>query len=216
MRSKRIEIFTDRYPFLGPLFWMVSVQYYLIQILVAQAWTKPVYSISANTISDLGNTACGTYAGHLVCSPLHGLMNISFITLGLTMIAGSVLIYHEFKESRPNAFGFGAMAVAGVGTLLVGAFAENTVVTLHELGAALPFLVGNIGIIILGLSLGLPPALRIYTLLSGVLALTALAFFTTHAYLGLGIGGMERLTAYPQTTWLIVFGIYMSRSRFKR
>ncbi len=64
--------------------------------------------------------------------------------------------------------------------------------------------------VILGRSLDIPKALRYYTVGSGLIALIALAFFVTRNYLGLGIGGMERLVAYPQTMWLIVFGIYIS------
>ncbi len=61
-----IKTFTDRYPFVGPLIWMLSIQYYIIQVVVAMAWTSP-YSLLRNTISDLGNTACGSYGGRFVC-----------------------------------------------------------------------------------------------------------------------------------------------------
>lgn len=114
----------DRFPLVGPIFWMVSIQYYVIQLVVARAWTTH-FSLTSNLISDLGNTACGQYSGRFVCSPEHALMNASFLTLGLTMIVGSVLIYHEFRESRGTAVGFGFMALAGAGTLLVGLFPEN-------------------------------------------------------------------------------------------
>jgi hypothetical membrane protein len=192
---RKIKTFTDRYPLVGPTIWILSVQYYLIQIIVARAWQVP-YSALHNTISDLGNTACGNYGAQFICSPLHSLMNASFITLGLTMMAGSPLIYQEFKESRANLTGFGSMALAGFGTVLVGLFPENTVSALHSLGAFLPFLVGNLGIVVLGFSLDIPKPLRLYTLATGIIALIALAFFTTNHYLGLGIGGMER---HPET-----------------
>lgn len=142
-------------------------------------------------------------------------MNASFITLGVTMVVGAVLIYQEFKESAGSAIGFGFMAAAGFGTLIVGLVPENSLSGLHFIGALLPFLVGNLGLIILGLALDIPRSLRFYTLLSGVMSLLALAFFTTHNYLGIGIGGMERLTAYPQTMWLIVFGVYISSNHIR-
>lgn len=106
------------------------------------------------------------------------------------------------------------MALAGFGTLLVGLFPENTIGGLHYLGAMLPFLIGNIGVIILGLALNVPKWLKIYSVLTGVVTLTALVLFVTHSYFGLGIGGMERLASYPQTLWLIVFGIFVSRDRY--
>ena len=212
---KQIEIFNDRYPWLGPAFWMVSLQYFIVMLAAALAWATP-YSIIQNTISDLGNTACGVYGGRYVCSPLHMLMNVSFVLLGLTMIAGSSLIYHEFSKSLGSKIGFGFMALAGLGTIMVGLFPENTISILHYTGAALPFLIGNIGILLLGITLDLPVGFRIYTIITAAITLTALLLFITHNYLGLGQGGMERLTSYPQTLWLIALGVYMSRNRFKK
>ena len=213
-RTALIKTFTDRYPFVGPVFWMVSVQYYVIQVIVAHAWKTP-YSWLHNTISDLGNTACGVSTSRYACSPLHSLMNASFIVLGITMISGSILIYREFKKSRLSTLGFSFMAFAGVGSILVGLFPENTISSLHILGASLPFLIGNLGIVIMGSVLDIPKSLKVYSLLSGLIPLVALAFFITHNYLGLDIGGLERVVAYPQTMWLIVFGIYISSNHLR-
>ena len=204
-----VKTFTDKFPFVGPAFWVVSVQYYIIQAVAAASW-QTHFSLSQNVISDLGNTACSNYSGRYVCSPLHGLMNASFIILGITMIIGSVLIYQEFKESQSSWVGFSFMGLAGLGTLLVGLFPENTIASLHFIGALLPFLIGNIGLIVLGLVLEMPKTLRVYTLISGITSLIALVLFLTNNYIGLGQGGMERLTAYPQTMWLIIFGLYIS------
>jgi hypothetical membrane protein len=213
MNTKRIKSFNDHYPLIGPVAWMLSIQYFVVQLVVARAWALP-FSLLHNTISDLGNTACAPYGSRFVCSPRHELMNASFILLGVTMFAGASLMYHEFHSSRANAIGFGAMALAGLGTVLVGAFPENTIGGLHILGASLPFLVGNGGMIILSQGLTIPRALRVYTLLSGIIGLVGLVLFMMNHYLGLGTGGMERVTAYPQTVWLIVFGCYVSRNHF--
>ncbi len=198
----------------GPIFWMVSLQFFIVQYIVAHAWAVR-YSLAANTISDLGNTACGVYGGRYVCSPQHALMNASLIVLGCTMVIGSVLIYHEFRRSFAEALGFGFMALAGLGTIMVGIFAENTIASLHVLGAALPFLIGNVALLIFSQALELPRLFRLYTIVSGVVALLAFGLFATHHYLGLGIGGMERLVAHPQTIWLIVFGLYMTRNHYR-
>jgi hypothetical membrane protein len=218
MRSARVQTFIDRYPFVGPIFWMLSLQYFITQALVAQAWIPPFgYSLANNTISDLGNTACtNNVESYLVCSPWHDLMNTAFVVLGLSMIVGSILIYHEFKASRRNLVGFGAMALAGVGTIMVGLIPENLNLPLHLIGAGLPFLIGNAGLVILGSSLDLPRPLAVYTLLSGLIPMGALVLFLAHINLGLGHGGMERVVAYPQTIWLIVFGIYMSNNHYRR
>jgi hypothetical membrane protein len=211
---KRVKVFVDRFPLVGPAFWILSVQYFIIQLYVAAAWLKP-YSWLHNTISDLGNTVCGPYGGRAICSPRHNLMNASFIVLGVTMFQGAMLLYYEFRRQPGNIIGFTSMTLAGFGTILVGLFPENSIGSLHYLGALLPFFVGNLGILILGFSLDAPRWLRLYSVITGIVTLIALAFFVTHTYLGLGIGGLERLTGYPQTIWLIIFGIYISANRYR-
>ncbi|HEY5442538.1 MAG TPA: DUF998 domain-containing protein [Candidatus Saccharimonadales bacterium] len=217
---KILKTLAERYPLIGPGFWILTIQYLIAQLVVAQAWTMP-YSLSQNTISDLGVTKCGVYPGHFangqfVCSPLHGWMNASFLVLGLSMIIGAVLIYQKFHKSLGATVGFSFMALGGFGTLLVGLFPENTASGLHIFGAVLPFFVGNIGMVVLGSTLAVPRGLRIYTILSGVISLVALMLLLTMHYLGIGIGGIERVTSYPQTIWFIVFGIYMVRNRARR
>jgi hypothetical membrane protein len=194
----------------GAIAWALSLQYYVVQIAAAAMWPKDGgYSWGANTISDLANTHCGAYGMRVVCSPWHTAMNGSFIVLGITMVAGAWLLCKLATTSAGTA-GFMAMALAGIGSLLVGVFPENTVSQLHVTGAALSFLFGNAGMILLGVALRkLPQPLRVYTIASGVLGLAALIFFLGKAYLGLGIGGMERIVAYPQSIWMIVFGMWL-------
>lgn len=213
---RRVRVFRDRFPFVGPALWMLCVQYFIVQPVVAAAWRNHSYSLRHNTISDLANTACGRYGGSYVCSPLHALMNVSFIVLGLTMFFGAVLLYHEFRRSPLSATGFTGMALAGLGTLLVGLFPENTVALLHIIGAALPFLVGNVSIGVLGLALPLPRWFKLYSLATSAVTLSALALLLGGWYLGIGDGGMERIVSYPQTLWLIAFGIYVSQDRYRR
>jgi hypothetical membrane protein len=211
-----VRTFNDRYPYLGPLFWIMSVQYLSVQWVVASRWPTPGYSWLQNAISDLGNTACGPYSGRFVCSPDYLPMDLSIIVLGLTMVAGSWLVYHEFRRNPFSCYGFIAMAIAGFGAILVGAFPENVNGTMHYLGAFLAFGVGDIGLVLIALTVSMGWQTRVYTLLSGIAGLTGLALYATHHYFGLGLGGMERLAGYPQTLWLIVFGIYMSRNHYQR
>lgn len=199
----------------GAVLWMLSIQYYVVQLVAAASWAKTNgYSWTNNTISDLANTQCGQYGSRPVCSPLHTAMNLSFIVLGSTMIGGALMLRAQLADNHLKKFGFGCLAVAGIGTILVGLFPENTVSSLHIIGAALPFVLGNLAMVVLGISLKQQPqALRIYTILSGVIGLTALMLFITGHYLGLGIGGMERFVSYPQSIWMITFGIYLVRNK---
>ncbi len=119
-------------------------------------------------------------------------------------------MYKGFAPTLIARLGFGCMACAGVGAILIGLFPENTLGALHIAGATLSFLLGNLGMILLGVNFNrLPKTLRIYTVLSGVIGLAALPLFLKHIYLGLGIGGMERIVSYPQTIWMIIFGAYL-------
>lgn len=128
-----------------------------------------------------------------------------------------MLLYHEFEErggaEQSAAFsGFLFMAMAGLGTVLVGIFPENTNGTVHKIGAGLAIGLGNIGIFILGAILGgLPEAMRRYMLVFSTISLTALVLFACHKSFGIGAGMMERIAAYPETIWLITFGLYVWR-----
>jgi hypothetical membrane protein len=205
---------------IGALFWVASIQYYVVQIIVALAWNKDNgYSWLNHTISDLANTVCGSYGDRSVCSPLHGTMNISFIVLGVTMIFGAALIGSHIAQGRLDRLGFACMALAGGGTIVVGLFPENSISTMHILGAAVPFVLGNAGPIIIGCSrdLTIPAWLRAYSILTGLIGLLALILLLLGIYAGLGIGGIERIVAYPQSIWMIVFGFYFLKpSAFSR
>ena len=191
---------------IGPLLYLSSFQYFVIQFLVAIRWS-PSYSLSRNTISDLGNTVCGRFDGRFVCSQFHTLMNLSFVGLGASMIAGSVLMARSVATNRARSWGFTFIAVGGFGVVLVGTFPENANPALHGIGAFLPFFVGNLGVLIFGLSRGLPRRFRLFSLTCGTASLVALLFYVLADYLGLGEGGLERIVAYPQTIWLILFGV---------
>ena len=197
----------SRYPLAAPILWLSSVQYFLVQALAAGAWSQPRYSWRLNAISDLGARHCGRFDGRYVCSPAHEAMNVSLIVLGLGMALGSVLFLQELGHGR---IGFLLMAVAGLGAMLVGLFPEDTVYWAHITGADLAFLLGNVALIAFGFSRGFPRWLRWYAAGSGVVALAALYLFLAHHRFFLGLGGMERVVAYPQTIYLIVFGAYMS------
>jgi hypothetical membrane protein len=197
------------YPKLGPILYVTSIQYFAVQLFVALKWRQP-YNLSRDTISDLGNTDCGTWNGHYVCSPFHNLMNASLVVLGITMTLGSVLVSRYFENGRASKAGFAAVAISGLSVIIAGFFPENSVPALHGLGAALAFVLGNASLIILALSLKIPAPLRLYFFLSGMMALLGLVAYASSHDLGLGEGGIERVVAYPQTVCLIVIGSYLA------
>lgn len=175
--------------------------------MVAAAWSLP-FSLNVNVISDLGNTSCGTYGGMPVCSPLHELMNVSFVVLGLSVIIGGALMAASLPRRTTAFYALATYAATGIGTVLVGFFPENSVSPIHVAAAALPFAIGNLSLVALGLREGFGGRrLRTYTVMTGAVAFIALGFFQAGLYGVLGRGGMERLVAYPQTIWMIVVGL---------
>jgi hypothetical membrane protein len=136
-------------------------------------------------------------------------MNWSFVVLGITMTLGSVLISRYSATGCASRAAFAMMAISGAGVIVVGFFPENTVSALHGLGTAIPFVLGNASLITLALSFRMPAPLRLYTFLSGVVALLGLVAYASGHYMGLGEGGIERVVAYPQTVCLSVIGFYL-------
>ena len=144
-----------------------------------------------------------------------------FFLLGLIMVIGSALLYHEFTDRVPRErlaamIGFSLMALAGLGSIIVGFFPENENRSMHILGAFLAIAIGNVAILVLGGVLTLPESMRRSMLIFSSLALAALLSFASHRFFGIGRGMMERVAAYPVTIWLIAFGLYIWRFNPKK
>jgi hypothetical membrane protein len=228
--SKVLGRFTDRYPFFGSAFWMLAITFFVAQVAVAYSWqSRPreprgivrdhPYSFFANTISDLGETAKFTYGRPRMWSPDHVWMDVAFVLLGVVMIAGTPFIYQEFNENTRGKvwvarIGFSAQALAGAGAITVGFVPENVNDFGHKLGAGLAIGVGTLGVLLLGLSIPLPGRIRRFMLWCMPVSLVAILLFAIHEYLGFGPGGMERIAAYPEVIWLIMFGFSISRSNY--
>jgi hypothetical membrane protein len=204
---------------------VLSALYFLVQIAVAWEFRgnpqHPMYNLVTNTISDLGNTSCGRYGSGIVCSPRWILMDVWFVVLGIGMAVGSLLLYHEFcdrdtPQRRAAMFGFILMGLGGVGAAIVGLFPENVNGIMHETGAALGIGAGNLGIFVIGAVVTLPEAMRRNMLLFSSTAVAALLLFAFHKPFGIGGGTMERVAAYPETLWMILFGLYVWRYHPKK
>jgi hypothetical membrane protein len=196
---------------LGALAWLSAVQFFVAQVVVASAWTRP-FSLTTRYISDLGNTACGPYP-NAVCSPWHGVMNASFITVGITMAIGAVLTWRAFLPGWRRGIATMLFVAAGVGVLAVGVYPENEHNTNHSIGAGINFIGGNAALILFGLAL--PPltfsrsAFRWFSVMAGTIGLIATVLFVSRHDLGLGRGGIERVAAYTTTVWQIVAGLML-------
>ena len=103
----------------GAIFWILCLQYFAGEAISIMGWRGP-YSLSKNYISDLGAIGCGSMAAGLngetgaLCSPLHAVMNTSFVLQGLLIVAGALCVRPMFPASKLWAGGL----LIGVGGVL--------------------------------------------------------------------------------------------------
>lgn len=85
---------------LGGGSWILTLLYFIGQAVAQGAWTTP-YSLIDNRVSDLGNTACGrTLANTYICSPLHAVMNTTFVLTGVLILVGLFLTRSIWPQRR--------------------------------------------------------------------------------------------------------------------
>ncbi|MFE7709312.1 DUF998 domain-containing protein [Streptomyces sp. NPDC057486] len=188
------------------------MQFFVIHGIAESAWARP-YSWARNNISDLGNAHCALQTEpepRYICSPEHDLMNVSFIALGTLLVVGAALTGGSLWRRGSAATGARLLlAGAGVGFALAGLAPADINENQHILGAILIMATGNIGLLLAGFGLTdrVPNPLRRVTTLMGITAITAFGLFLSHHYLGLGMGGMERVAAFPLLVWALAVGV---------
>ncbi|MFF3915909.1 DUF998 domain-containing protein [Streptomyces sp. NPDC001852] len=197
---------------IGYIAWVAGVaQFFVAHGIVESAWSRP-YSWARNNISDLGNAHCAVQPEpepRYVCSPEHGLMNASFVTLGMLLVVGVVFTGALWRRGAAAVVARCLLACAGVGFVLAGLAPADIHENQHVLGALLIMAMGNIGLVPAGVGLAddAPAALRWATGLLGATAATAFGLFLSQRDLGLGMGGMERVAAFPLLVWALVIGV---------
>jgi hypothetical membrane protein len=179
------------------------------------------YSLKFNYISDLGASQCGWFAtgslgsgSHYACSPWHLVFDVAIVVMGILIVLAVLLLRTAFPARRSRTIGLGLLAVAAIGSIGVGLFPEDVNLTAHTLSALLAFLGSGLALIVLGFAMFRDTrwdGFRAYTVLSGLVSLVALILFVSKVYVGLGVGGMERLIVAPALLWLIVAGIHLAR-----
>lgn len=102
------------------MLWATAPLALLVEIVAATLSRAP-YSLLHHTISDLGATRCTTIpypsADVAVCSPAHGLVNASFVGLGLAMAVGAVLLHRDLPRRRLTTAATLAWVLAGLSTV---------------------------------------------------------------------------------------------------
>jgi hypothetical membrane protein len=206
-------------PLFGAILWMLCCQFFLAEQIVRHGWTTP-YRWSENYISDLGAVHCANRppdSDHYVCSPWHALMNASFVLQGVLILGGSLLAARLFPPGRLRTAATVLIGIAGVSISVVGFAPEDVRPGPHFAAAAVHFLCGNAGMILLGRALlrEASPPRRLtgaLSVLAGIVGYVGLALLASGPLLQWGAaGGWERVTAYPFPLWLTGMGGYLSR-----
>jgi hypothetical membrane protein len=192
----------------GAILWVLCLQYFVAEAITAQGYRGP-YSLATAYISDLGARTCAA-----VCSPLHPLMNASFLLQGVLIAGGALAVRHLFPRSPIATTALICIAASALGVILVGLYPEDSGSPWHYNGAAENFALSNLGMVLAGLALRpIAPARALYSLGSGLIGLAGLALLAMKADLGLGIGMVERITAYPFPLWLGLTGVWLLRRK---
>lgn len=186
----------------GAAFFIGGAQFAVFMI-VAEA-VYPNYNVSENYISDLG--VWGQTSAVI--------FNPSIILSGLLTLGGAFFTQKAFRKRGFTA----AIALSGLGALLVGFFPENTVLVsgvpvVHSIAALIAFIFGPVAAIASYRVTTLP--FKYFSVILGAGSLVALFLFLatfSSDFLGLGAGGMERMIVYPSLLWTICFGGYMMAS----
>ncbi len=196
----------------GALCWLLCLQYFAAEAAAASAWGGS-YGYAHDFISDLGAVGCGAQ----ICSPWHGLMNASFVLQGLLIVAGALAWIGAAPKGALARVGLALTGASGLGVIAVGLAPEDAAHAPHYLGAAENFLFCNAGSALLGLALWRQGARWIGAagVAAGLTGLFGVACIALGADLGLGAGGIERLTAYPFVPWIAMMGAWrLSGARF--
>ncbi|MEM1564117.1 MAG: DUF998 domain-containing protein [Candidatus Bathyarchaeia archaeon] len=174
----------------GALIFVGATQFILCMLIAECIYSN--YSISENYISDLGKIG-------EVSAPV---FNTSVFVLGLTVVAGAYFL----RQTIANKFFLCLLILCGVGAMGVGIFPEDFG-PIHLAVSLIAFLFGALSAIASYKFQKAP--LSYFAVVLGLISLAALILFGLKMDLGLGVGGMERMIAYPILLWAIGFGGYL-------
>jgi hypothetical membrane protein len=172
----------------------VGVVQFVLAVIICEA-VYSGYSVGQQYISDLGNwSLAGNYAA---------IFNASIILASALGIASAYFIQQAFK----NRLFTSLLMISAFCNILIGAFAEDISMPAHGISA----LIG----LILGLGAGfmtykfVKSPLSYAPIILGGVIIVAVVLQASGNYLGLGLGGIERLEIYPSLLWGLVFDAYL-------
>ncbi|TLX98449.1 MAG: DUF998 domain-containing protein [Thaumarchaeota archaeon] len=156
----------------------------------------PGYSVSGSAISDLGAT-CTKGVCHTV-QPSSTIFNLSIILAGLLVLVSGYYLRRAVRANAIVAF----TLTAGAAMVGVGVFPE-TFSVIHGIVSLITFL--SISFAAIAAYKVERSPLSYFSVLLGIFSLVATILYVDGEYLGLGVGGMERMIVYPVLLWSIAF-----------
>jgi len=178
----------------SPGTWIMAGGIEALTLIHLAEFLYPGYSVSEDYISDLG-------VGPM---PSSAIFALSVILFGIAALIAAALFRMENRKSLLWVF----LALSGIGAIGVGVFDIDHPLV-HRPAALLAFLFGNLAAVY-SYKMVRPPLSQLFIVL-GMMGLSALALFGAEIYLGLGVGGMERMILYPTMLWAVGFGAYLLR-----
>lgn len=171
----------------GSLLFIGSIQFILSVILSEVLY--PDYNASNQTISSLG------------VGPSAVVFNSSILLLGIMGLTG---VYFYQQVYKLNLFSI-LLGLAYIGAIGVGIFTEApSTFSLHVIFSFMAYVFGGIAAIASYKQQKQPMAT--FSVILGTFSLLAIIILASGNYLGLGLGGIERMVAYPLLLWLVGFG----------
>ena len=166
------------------------------------------FSVTANSIGDLGNPARSSWAWAF---------NAGAIAFGLIGLIGGFLIWTAFPLKTSRSVGLLLLEIAFASGIAVGVVPQGSswavplfpAPTLDAVLAASGF-----GLLLLSVAMLRDTrwsGYRLYTVLSALISIVALVLLWAGAWGPLGPGGLERVALAPFLLWLLVAGVHLIR-----
>lgn len=199
----------------GAALWAgATVGFMAVHLIVQNAWSQP-YSWVINNISDLGHVTCSAFDGRDICSPLHMLFNVGFVLTGLLITTGVLLTTRCWGTRKTATTARILLGLAGVGYVIAGLNPADVNLDLHVVAALMILIAGNAALLVAGFMSpdALLGRLRPISRFLGFIGLGAALLHLAGLTGWLGLGGMERVAAFPLLVWLLCAAVAITGVR---
>jgi hypothetical membrane protein len=166
----------------------------------------PNYSTSY--ISDLGATCRFPAVPCTIVQPSSFIFNTSIFILGVLVVISAYYIHKAYRMKGFSLF----LLLGGLGAMGVGLFPETTG-TLHIVVSFITFVFIGLAAVV-SYRIEHPP-LSYVSVILGLMTLVDMVLLITGNYLGIGIGGMERMILYPILVWGVALAGYLINAPLK-